>query len=86
MKQLIWIAALAAGIALAGCEEPQRVDLEMAPDPIEAESAPAAGDQAVPTAEPGAVTDPLPADSPPLAPGDRSSEQTVRPESETLFY
>ncbi|MDP3406343.1 MAG: hypothetical protein Q8S03_16760 [Brevundimonas sp.] len=86
MKQLIWLAALAAGLALTGCEEPQGADLETAPVPIEAESAPAAEDRAVPATDPGAVTDALPADSPPLAPGDPSSEQTVRPESETLFY
>lgn len=86
MKQLIWLAALGAGLALAGCEEPQGGEIETAPLPIEAEGTPAAGDEGVPATDPGATTDALPADSAPLPPEQQSSEQTVRPESETLFY
>jgi uncharacterized membrane protein len=86
MKQLIWLALLGAGLALAACEEPAGAALETAPLPMDAEAAKAADDQGVPTAETGAAVDPLPADSVPLPPEQQASEQTVRPESETLFY
>lgn len=86
MKQWIWLAALGAGLALAACEQPFDRDVEIAPEPLDAEAALAAPDQGVPAAEAGAATDPLPADSTTLPPSQQSSETSVQPESETLFY
>ena len=84
MKRLMLLAALgAAGLAVAGCEEPPARQAETAPPPIEAPVAPAATDQAV-VGDTTAPTDVPPAST--LPPEQRSSEQTVQPESETLFY
>ena len=84
MKRLMLLAALGACLAVAGCEDPASRQAETAPPPIEAPVAPAATDQGVATAD-GAV----PTDVPPtstLPPEQRASEETVKPESETLFY
>lgn len=86
MKRLILLAALGAtGLVVAACEEPVSRDLETAPPPIEAPVAPSATDAGVPAADTGASTDVPPTNST-LPPEDRSSEETVQPESETLFY
>lgn len=85
MNRLVLALVLGATAVLAGCEEPAPYDdTEMAPPPLETE-APAAADSAEPAAAP-AVTDAPPADTSALPPDQRSSEQTVQPESETLFY
>ncbi|WP_428149989.1 hypothetical protein [Brevundimonas sp.] len=84
MKRLMLLAALgAAGLAVAGCEDPESGQVETAP-PIEAPVAPAATDQGVPAADTTAATDVPPSST--LPPEQRSSEETVKPESETLFY
>ncbi len=85
MKRLILLAALGSGLALAGCEEPMEQRTETMPPPIEEPVAPAAEDQGVPTADTGAAVNPPPIDGA-LPPEQRSSEETVQPESETLFY
>lgn len=85
MKRLMLLAALgAAGLALVGCEDPVSRQAETAPPPIEAPGAPAATDQAVAAADTTAATDVPPAST--LPPEQRASEETVKPESETLFY
>ena len=85
MKRLMLLAALgAAGLTVAGCEDPESRQAETAPPPIEAPVAPAATDQGVPAADTTAPTD-VPSTST-LPPEQRSSEETVKPESETLFY
>ncbi|RZJ18871.1 MAG: hypothetical protein EON91_03690 [Brevundimonas sp.] len=85
MNRLLLALALGAAAVLAGCEDPAPYDdTETAPAPLESE-APAAADSAEPAAAP-AVTDAPPADTSALPPDQRSSEQTVQPESETLFY
>ena len=56
-----------------------------APPPIEEPAAPSAADQGVPAADTTAPTDAPPPNST-LPPEKRSSEETVQPESETLFY
>ncbi|MFC5346304.1 hypothetical protein ACETK8_15970 [Brevundimonas staleyi] len=85
MKRLMLLAALAAtGLAVAGCEEPAPRQAEMAPPPLEAPEAPAAADAGVPAADTTAPTDVPPTTT--LPPENRSSEETVQPESETLFY
>lgn len=84
MKRLMLLAGLASGLALAGCEEPAPPQTEMAPPPMAEVEAPAAADQGVPAADTTAPTDAPPVDT--LPPEQRSSEQSVQPESETLFY
>ena len=85
MKRLMLLAALGAGFAVAGCEDPAPRQIEAAPPPIEEYSAPSAEDQGVAAADTTAPTDaPPPVDTLPEAP--KTSEQTVQPESETLFY
>lgn len=83
MKSLMMFATAGIALALTGCDEPYREEAEMAPPPMEAPMAPAAPEQ-------GPALDPVPpsTDLPPtpLSPEDQTSEQTVRPESETLFY
>lgn len=84
MKRLVLAFALGATALLAGCEAPApSEDLETAPMPLETE-APAAEDAAAPAAETAPETPPT--DTSALPPDQRSSEQTVQPESETLFY
>jgi len=84
MKRLWMLTALAGGLALAGCEEPQVATVETAPPPIEAPVATAAADAAVPAADTTAPATTAPTDT--LPSENRTSEQTVQPESETLFY
>ncbi len=85
MKRLVLLAALgAAGLAVAGCEDPASQQAETAPPQIEAPVAPAATDQGVAAADTTAPTDVPPTST--LPPEQRSSEETVKPESETLFY
>jgi len=86
MKRWILFAALGAGLVVAGCEVPGARDAESAPPVMDDEMAAAAADQAAPAAATGAPADALPADASPLPPEQRSSEETVQPESETLFY
>lgn len=84
MTRLMVLAALGAGLALAACEEPAYEQAETAPPPMEVPEAPSAIDQGVPAADTTAPTDVAPTDT--LPPEKRSSEETVKPESETLFY
>lgn len=90
MKRMtIALAATALGaLALAGCDDYQARDDDYADaPPIEAPAAPAAEDSAAPVVAPD-VVDPAPT-APPvdtLPPEERTSEETVQPESDTLFY
>lgn len=85
MKRLIAILTLSTAFGLAACDDPNASDSEIAEAPMEAPVAPAADDAGVPVAAPGAVDAP-PADSTTMPPEKRSSEESVQPESETLFY
>lgn len=86
MKRLMLLAGLGvAALALAACEEPAPQQAELPPPPMEEPMAPAATDEGVPAADTTAPTDAPPVNST-LPPENRSSEQTVQPESETLFY
>ena len=86
MKRLMLLSALGAGLTLAACEEPAQREMETAAPPVDdASIAPTAEDQGVPAADTTAPTDaPPPIDTLPEPP--KTSEQTVQPESETLFY
>lgn len=85
MKRLIALVALTAAFGLAACEGPDSSEPEYADAPMETPVAPAAEDVGAPVAAPSAVDAP-PADSTTLPSEKRSSEESVQPESETLFY
>lgn len=84
MKRLIAILALSTAFGVAACDDPNAYESEVAEAPMDAPLAPAAEDVSAPVAEPSAVSPP-PADST-LPPEKRSSEESVQPQSETLFY
>lgn len=86
MNRKIITAASAVGLmlGLAACDNfqtPQDPAIETAPEMVEpaAPAAEDAGADAAATAAP-------PVDSTALPPEERTSEQSVQPESETLFY
>jgi hypothetical protein len=81
MRRLIAAAVLAASAVLAGCEEPAPAEVETAQPPVEAAPAPV---EPAPTMEPEKAA--TPTDGSTLPPDQRASEETVKPESETLFY
>lgn len=85
MKRLIAILALSTAFGVAACDGPNTDDAEVAETPIDVPMAPAAEDVGAPVAAPSAVDAP-PADSTTLPSEKRSSEESVQPESETLFY
>ena len=87
MKRLLLATGLGAAALLASCDEPRQSEsYEVVEIQSEEPVAPAAEDSAAP-----AVAEaPIPTDAPPpvdaLPPENRTSEQTVQPESDTLFY
>jgi len=87
MRRLILAALFGAAAVLSGCENPapgdQYEDADLLPE--EAPVAPMTEEIPVPDATPPA-TDTPPADYSTIPPEKRSSAETVRPESETLFY
>lgn len=86
MKRLIACLVLTSALTLTACDDPQESnEPETADATMEAPVAPAAEDAGAPVAAPSAVDTP-PADSTTLPPEKRSSEESVKPESETLFY
>ncbi len=83
-RLLLGAVALGAVAALAACEEPRRQPAP-APAPVVEPETPAAEDAAAPTAAQAPDTPPTaPVEA--LPPDHRSSEETVQPESDTLFY
>lgn len=86
-RSIFVLTATALGVlALAACDDFQSRDQSDYADtpPVEVQ-APAAEDAAEPVVAPE-VTDPAPAPETPLPPQEKTSEQSVQPESETLFY
>ncbi len=87
VKRLLLAAGLAATAALAACGEPRSEEhYEAVEIQTEEPAAPAAEESAAPAVAEAPVA---PADAPPVEaiPHDeRTSEQTVQPESDTLFY
>ncbi len=86
MNRLVTLVALAGAFAVVACDDPARYEDDMSDTQMEAPVAPSADDMAVPTdaVAPPPVT--APTDSTTLPPEKRSSEESVQPESETLFY
>ena len=86
MKRLIACLALTSALTAAACDAPQESnEPETADVAMESPVAPAAEDVAVPAAAPSAVDTP-PVDSTTLPTDKKTSEESVKPESETLFY
>lgn len=87
MKRLILAAVFGVAAVLSGCDNPRSSDQyeETVQVPEEAPVAPMAEEIPVPDAAP-APTDTPPADYSTIPPEKRTSAETVRPESETLFY
>ncbi len=85
MKRLIAILALSTVFGVAACDNSNSNDAATAEVTMDAPIAPAAEDAGLPAAVPGA-TDTPPVDSTTLPPEKQSSEESVRPDSETLFY
>lgn len=80
-------AAIGLVLGLAACDNfqtPEDETVETATETVEP-VAPAAEDAAAPAADPSA-TDAPPVDTSALPPEKRTSEETVKPDSETLFY
>ena len=85
MKHLTLLAAAVALLGVAACSDPQPTDVSVETAPPPMEEVPAAADQAADAAA-TAPAAPPPADSSTLPPEKRTSEESVRPDSETLFY
>jgi hypothetical protein len=86
MKKLILALAMCGAATLASCDDVRQPQTETAPPAVEeAPVAPAATDNAAPAAETAAPPKPA-TDNSALPPDQRPSEDTVKPESETLFY
>lgn len=86
-RSIFVLTATALGaLALAACDDFQsRSQDEYADTPPVEIQAPAAEDSAEPVVAPE-VTDPAPTPESQTPPEERTSEQSVQPESETLFY
>lgn len=83
MNRLLFAATIVALGALTACSDPQPEPEETLEPMIEAPVAPPI-EEAPPQAQ--APTPSPPIDSSALPPENRTSEETVKPESETLFY
>lgn len=83
MKRLAVLMMLAGLPALAACEEPAPPPVEPAPVVQEEELAAPAVEE---VATPAAAETHTPPPSTALPPDQRSSAESVQPESETLFY
>ncbi|HUH10823.1 MAG TPA: hypothetical protein VLZ51_08295 [Brevundimonas sp.] len=87
VKRLLLATSLSAAAFLAACSDPQSDhDYEAVEIQSEEPAAPAAEESAAPAVAeaPAATEAPAPVDAIPH--DERTSEQTVQPESDTLFY
>jgi hypothetical protein len=86
MRRLIALLTLTGALSVAACDDTRGSnDPEFADPAMEAPVATAAEEVEVPAVAPDVVDTP-PADLTRLPPEDRSSEESVQPQSETLFY
>lgn len=79
------LVAGSLALALAACDQPAPEEPTPLPEAPMEPMAPAAPDAGAPVVAPSA-TDTPPVDNTALPPEQRSSEESVKPESETLFY
>ncbi|MDY6924909.1 MAG: hypothetical protein SWI22_13245 [Pseudomonadota bacterium] len=83
MKRLFALVAMAGALTLTACDDPRPAEPEVLDAPMEEPVAPSIEEVQVPVAEPGAMD--TPDDSvQPAEPA--TSEESVKPDSETLFY
>jgi len=86
MKRPLALAAVAAALAVAACDDPDASREVESWEPPAEPAAPAVEDTAEP-ADTVTPVDPAPqTDATTLAEEKRSSEESVQPDSETLFY
>ena len=84
MKRHFALAAIASAVALTACDDPRPAEPEVMDMPMEEPVAPAVEEVQAPVAAPSA-TDTPPDNS--TSPSEkRTSEESVQPDSETLFY
>jgi hypothetical protein len=83
MKRLFALVAIAGAVALTACDDPRPAEPEVLDAPMEEPVAAAAEEVQAPVAAPSA-TDAPPSDTLPAE--KRTSEESVQPDSETLFY
>lgn len=84
MKRLFALAAIAGAVTLTACEDPRPAEPEVMDDPIEEPVAPAIEEVQAPVAAPSATD--TPPDNSRSPTEKRTSEESVQPDSETLFY
>ena len=84
MKRLVALVAIAGAVVLTACEDPRPAEPEVMDAPMEEPVAPSGEEIQAPVAAPEA-TDTSP-DATPSPSDKRTSEESVRPDSETLFY
>ncbi|HEY0600782.1 hypothetical protein [Brevundimonas sp.] len=83
MNRLFTLVAMAGAVALTACDDPRPAEPEVLDAPMAEPVAPSAETAQEPIAAPSAT------DTPPneAAPAEkRTSEESVQPDSETLFY
>lgn len=85
MKRLLVLLALSAVVAISACDDPNPAEPEVGDVMMEEPVAPSVADAAAPAADTAAPTTP-PLDSSALPSEKKTSEESVQPESETLFY
>lgn len=84
MKRLFALVAIASAVTLTACDDPRPAEPEVLDAPMDEAVAPAVEEVQAPVAAPSA-TDTPPDNS--TSPSEkRTSEESVRPDSETLFY
>lgn len=84
MKRLFALVAIASAVALTACDDPRPAEPEVLDAPMEEAVAPAVEEVQAPVAAPSATD--TPPDNSTLPSEKRTSEESVRPDSETLFY
>lgn len=84
MKRIFALAAIAGAFALTACDDPRPAEPEVMDVPMEEPVAPAVEEVQAPVAAPSAVDAPPPSTTSPAE--KRTSEESVQPDSETLFY
>lgn len=84
MRRLFALAAIAGAVAVAACDDPRPAEPEVMDAPLEEPVAPAVEEVQAPVAAPSATD--VPPDNSASPAEKRTSEESVRPDSETLFY
>lgn len=84
MKRLFTLVAIAGAVALTACDEPRPAEPEVMDAPMEEPVAPSIEEVQEPVAAPSATD--TPPDNSQSPTEKRSSEESVQPDSETLFY